>query len=79
MEHEFKDNMTVGDLIEFLQTLPKDAKVFKGVHEGTADDGLEIYGLYDFGYATLFEKLRSCRSCLPSSNQVEENVLVFEY
>ena len=70
--------MTVEQLIHKLKDLPGNAEIFYGIEQYNEDDGLPIFELYDFE-PVYYEKLRSCRSCLPSSNTEKNNVVVLEY
>lgn len=73
--------MTCGELIEILKKYPSDATVYRGMGYPPMPEGhgLDIYELYDdmFEDIKYYEKVRSCRSSLPSVNSIYENVLIF--
>lgn len=67
------------ELIEKLKTFPENADVYFGDYElNDKKDDLEIYTLFEITSDTIEykEKVRSCRSSLPSSNSIKENVVV---
>lgn len=71
--------MTTGQLMYLLSQFPKDAQVCIGTREGHDPvDQLPIFGLYSEIEAFYYHELRSCRSGLPSQNQIMKNVLVIE-
>jgi hypothetical protein len=70
--------MTVRELMLHLISMPPDAEVFLGSREADAPDGLPVYALTSIESISHHEKMRSCRSCLPSSNTVKTNVVTVE-
>ena len=75
--------MKVSKLIKLLSELPQEEDIFFGdlyVSSERSTDGIPIYGLFDYDDVeiTHFDKVRSARSMLPSSNHIIENVLIIE-